>query len=133
MRSTFRVLFFLKRDKQKANGNIPLFCWITVDEKEVRFSMKTDVNPKCWNAKMGKACGRTNEAVDINTLIDNTKSAMYKVYSEFQEKESNVIIEKVKSTFLGIEIKHQNLLEMFDLHNVNIKELKSYLLTSKRG
>jgi len=78
MRSTFRVLFFLKRDKQKANGNIPLFCRITVDGKEVRFSMKTDVNPKHWNAKMGKACGRTNEAVDINTLIDNTKSAIYK-------------------------------------------------------
>jgi len=123
MRSTFRVLFFLKRDKQKANGNTPLFCRITVDGKEVRFSMKTDVNPKCWNAKMGKACGRTNEAIDVNTLIDNTKSAIYKVYRELQERENNVTAEKVKNTFLGIDIKHQNLLEMFEKHNADIKKL----------
>ena len=45
MRSTFKVLFYLKRDKQKANGMIPLFCRITVDGKEVRFGMKCDVNP----------------------------------------------------------------------------------------
>jgi len=123
MRSTFRVLFFLKRDKQKANGNIPLFCRITVDGKEVRFGMKADVNPKYWDAKMGKASGRTNEAVDINTLIDNTKSAIYKVYRELQEKENNVTAEKVKNVFLGININHQNLIEFFDQHNADIKKL----------
>ena len=123
MRSTFRVLFYLKRDKQKTNGNIPLFCRITVDGKEVRFGMKTDVNPECWDVKMGRVCGRTNEAVDINTLIDNTKSAIYKVYRELQEKENNVTAEKVKNTFLGIDIKHQNLLELFDRHNVDVKKL----------
>ena len=123
MRSTFRVLFYLKRDKQKTNGNIPLFCRITVDGKEVRFSMKTDVNPEYWDVKMGKAGRRTNEAVDINTLIDNTKSAIYKVYRELQEKENNVTAEKVKNTFLGIDIKRQNLLELFDQHNADIKKL----------
>jgi hypothetical protein len=46
MRSTFKVLFYLKRDKQKANGLIPLYCRITVDGQEVRFGMKCDVNPK---------------------------------------------------------------------------------------
>jgi hypothetical protein len=46
MRSTFKVLFYLKRDRQKANGTVPLFCRITVDGKEVRFGMKCDVNPK---------------------------------------------------------------------------------------
>jgi hypothetical protein len=43
MGSTFKILFYLKRDKQKVNGSIPLFCWITIDGKEARFSMKCDV------------------------------------------------------------------------------------------
>ena len=34
MKSTFRVLFFLKRDKQKKDGRTPLMCRITVDGKE---------------------------------------------------------------------------------------------------
>ena len=42
MRSTFKVLFYLKRDKQKTNGMIPLFCRIT--GQEARFGMKCDVN-----------------------------------------------------------------------------------------
>lgn len=46
MRSTFKVLFYLKRDKQKANGLISLYCRITVDGQEVRFRMKCDVNSK---------------------------------------------------------------------------------------
>jgi integrase len=111
------VLFYLKRDKRKANGNVPLFCRITVDGKEVRFGMKKDIHPKCWDVKAGKAGGRTNEAADINTLIDNTKSAIYKVYRELQERENSVTAEKVKNAFLGINDKHQNLLEEFDRHN----------------
>ena len=42
MRSTFKILFFLKRDKQKTNGTVPLFCRITVDGQEARFGMKCD-------------------------------------------------------------------------------------------
>ncbi|GHV04019.1 transposase [Bacteroidia bacterium] len=123
MRSTFKVLFYLKRDKQKANGNVPLFCRITVDGKEARFGMKKDVNPKLWDVEAGKASGRTLEATEINTLLDNTKSAIIKVYRELQEKENNVTAEKIKNAFLGIGVKHQNLLELFDQHNREKKML----------
>jgi hypothetical protein len=76
MRSTFKVLFFLKRDKQKANGTIPLFCRITVDGQEVRFSMKCDVNPKYWDIKTGNVIGRTTEATQINSLnFDNLRKS----------------------------------------------------------
>ncbi|MDR2026331.1 MAG: site-specific integrase [Prevotellaceae bacterium] len=126
MRNTFKILFYLKRDKQKANGHIPLFCRITVDGKEVRFGMKKDVNPKYWDAKAGKATGRTDEAVEINTLIDNTKSAIYRVHRDLQERESIVTAERVKNSFLGLDAKHQNLLELFDRHNEERK-----LLTGK--
>ncbi len=34
MKTTFNVLFFLKKDKQKKNGNAPLMCRITVDGEE---------------------------------------------------------------------------------------------------
>jgi site-specific recombinase XerD len=123
MRSTFKVLFYLKRDKQKANGNAPLFCRITVDGKEARFGMKKDINPKLWDTKAGKAIGRTLEATEINSLIDNTKSAIIKVYRDLQEKGNNVTAEKIKNAFLGINVKHQNLLELFDRHNVEKKML----------
>jgi site-specific recombinase XerD len=123
MRSTFKILFYLKRDKQKANGNVPLFCRITVNGKETRFGMKKDINPQCWDVKAGKATGRTNEAVEINTLIDKTKSTIYKIYRDLQENENSVTAEKLKNIFLGIDVKHQYLLELFDQHNRDKKLL----------
>ena len=117
MRSTFKVLFYLKRDKQKINGMIPLFCRITVDGQEARFGMKCDVNPKVWDVKTSKATGRTAEVAKINTLVDSTKAAIHKVYHEMQERENYVTAEKIKNIFLGIEHKHQTLLELFDSHN----------------
>ena len=123
MRSTFKVLFFLKRDKEKKNGNVPIFCRITVDGKEARFGMKKEINPKLWDVNVGKATGRTGEANEINILLDNTKSAIYKVYRDLQEKENCVTAEKIKNSFLGINTKHQNLLELFDQHNREKKML----------
>jgi len=122
MRSTFRVLFYLKRDKQKTNGMVPLYCRITVDGQEARFGMKRELNPKYWDVKAGKATGRSEESAEINTLTDNTKSAIFKVYREMQERDNYVTAEIVKNTFLGIEQKHQTLMELFDSHNEERKQ-----------
>ena len=122
MRSTFKILFFLKRDKKKADSTVPLFCRITVDGQEARFGMKCDINPKYWDVKTGRATGRTAEAVKANTLVDNTQAAIYKVYRELQERDNYVTAEKVKNAFLGLDQKHQTLLELFDSHNEKRKQ-----------
>jgi hypothetical protein len=120
-RSTFRVLFYLKRDKQKANGEVPLFCRITVDGKETRFGMKCDVDPKYWDVKTGKATGRTTNTIWINALIDNTKAAIHKVYRDLQERDNYASAERVKNVFLGIEARQYTLLELFDSNNCGKK------------
>ncbi|MDR0829129.1 MAG: site-specific integrase [Prevotellaceae bacterium] len=116
-RSTFKVLFYLKRDKQKSNGLVPLFCRITVDGKESRFGMKCGINPKFWDVKLGKATGRTTEAANINSVIDGAKSAIFAIYRDLQERENYVTAERVKNVFLGIEVKQRTLLTLFDEHN----------------
>jgi site-specific recombinase XerD len=129
MRSTFKVLFYLKRDKQKKNGKVPLFCRITVDGKETRFGMKKDVHPGCWDVKTGRATGRTGEATEINALIDSAKSAIYKVYRDLQERDNSVTAEKVRNVFLGINGGCKNLLEAFDEHNREKKLLVGVNIT----
>jgi hypothetical protein len=117
MRSTFKVLFYLKRDRKKTNGLIPLYCRITVDGQEARFGMKCDVNPGYRDVEAGEATGRTADAVKANALVENTKAAIYKIYIELQERDSYVTAEKVKNVFPGIEAKRQTLPELFDSHN----------------
>lgn len=123
MKTTFNVLFFLKRDKQKKDGSIPLMCRITVDGEETRFSMKTDVDPALWDVKTGKMTGRSAKAYEINGLLDNTKSVLNRIYHQELERIQSVSAEKVKNIFLGINTKQQTLLELFVKHNTDVKSL----------
>lgn len=43
MRSTFKVLFYVKKGSEKPNNNLPLMCRITVDGEIKQFSCKMDV------------------------------------------------------------------------------------------
>lgn len=123
MKTTFNVLFFLKRDKQKKDGSIPLMCRITVDGEETRFSMKIDVDPALWDVKTGKMTGRSAKAYEINGLLDNTKSVLNRIYHQELERIQSVSAEKVKNIFLGINTKQQTLLELFVKHNTDVKSL----------
>lgn len=38
MRSTFKVLFYVKKGSEKPNGNLPLMCRLTVDGEIKQFS-----------------------------------------------------------------------------------------------
>lgn len=116
MRSTFKVLFFLKRDKQKKDGNVPVYCRITIDGKEARFGMKKNIDPKLWNVKEGKATGKSAESSEINALLEKTKAGIHKIYRDIQERENAVSAEKVKNIFLGIDSKQYMLLKAFDEH-----------------
>ncbi|GHV53201.1 hypothetical protein FACS1894181_16880 [Bacteroidia bacterium] len=123
MKSTFRILFYLKRDKQKVDGTVPIWCRITVDGQATRFSIKSGIHPNAWDAKAAKAKGKTKEAMEINSLLDTIKASIYKVYYDLQSRENNVNAERVKNIFLGIETKHQTILELFRRHNEDVAKL----------
>ena len=57
MRSTFKVLFYVKKGSEKPNGNLPLMCRITVDGEIKQFSCKTTANPDLWDTKGGRMIG----------------------------------------------------------------------------
>ena len=101
MKSTFRILFYLKRDKQRVDGTVPVWCRITVDGQVTRFNTKSSVSPNIWDAKATKAIGKTKDAMEINSLLDTIKASIYKVYHELQTRENNVSAERVKNVFPG--------------------------------
>lgn len=85
--------------------------------------MKFDVNPATWSVKAGRAIGRTSEVVELNSIIDQTKTALFNIYNDILLSEVNVTAEKVKNRFLGISTKEHNLLEHFVRHNEDVKKL----------
>ena len=80
MRSTFKVLFYVKKGSEKPNGNLPLMCRITVDGEIKQFSCKMDVPPRLWDVKNSRASGKSVEAQRINLAVDKIRVEVNRRY-----------------------------------------------------
>lgn len=117
MRSTFRVLFYLKRNAPKKNGLVPVMCRVTVNGKVSQFSCKLDVEEKSWNVELGRLSGRSLIAQEGNRMLDKIRVGINKAYQEICDRDNYVTAEKVRNAFLGIGMKHETLLAVFSQHN----------------
>lgn len=117
MKSTYRVLFYLKKNAIQKNGKTIIMIRITINGEIAQLSSKLQVNPDLWDVKTAKVKGRAAEANNINRQLDNLKSAIDKVYTKQFDEFGYVVPEKIKNTILGVDRKYSTLLEYFDMHN----------------
>ena len=117
MRSTFKVLFYVKKGSEKPNGNLPLMCRITVDGEIKQFSCKMDVPPRLWDVKNSRASGKSVEAQRINLAVDKIRVEVNRRYQELMQTDGYVTAAKLKDAYLGIGVKQETLLKLFEQHN----------------
>ena len=55
MRSTFKQLFYINRQKVKKNGKCPIMGRITIDGKVCQYSTGYEIDPCLWNPTTGRA------------------------------------------------------------------------------
>ena len=69
MRSTFKLLYFVKRNAVKKNGNAPIIARITIDQVVAQFNTKLEINPAHWSMElMCTASAVLPEALPNSTL-----------------------------------------------------------------
>ncbi len=82
MRSTFKVLFYVKNGSEKPNGNLPLMYRLTVDGEIKQFSCKMDVPLRLWDVKNNRASGKSVEAQRINHAVDKIRVEVNRRYQK---------------------------------------------------
>lgn len=80
MRSTFSILYYINRNKVKADGTTAIMCRITVDGKSCVFSTGYYCNPEDWKAKTGEVKNiRTNNLLgELRTKIESSYANLLK-------------------------------------------------------
>ena len=104
MRSTFKVLFYVKKGSEKPNGNLPLMCRLTVDGEIKQFSCKMDVPLRLWDVKNNRASGKSVEAQRINLAVDKIRVEVNRRYQELMQTDGYVTAAKLKDAYLGIGV-----------------------------
>lgn len=122
MRSTFKVLFYVKKGSEKPNGNLPLMCRLTVDGEIKQFSCKMDVPLRLWDVKNNRASGKSIEAQRINRAVDKIRVEVNRRYQELMQTDGYVTAAKLKDAYLGIGVKQETLLKLFEQHNAEFSK-----------
>lgn len=116
MSSTFRVLFYLRKNYLNKEGKTSIMIRVTVNSVRVQFSSKIDIAPNMWDLHTSRMIGKSAEAKTINAELDNIKTAITNHFRDISTRETSVTAEKVRNAFLGIVAKGETLLQIFDKH-----------------
>jgi len=123
MKSTFKVLFYLKRNAIRKDGKMPIVTRVTIDGIIAQFNTKLEIQPNYWSVKTGKVIGHPSDSKQHNAQLEEIKASLHGIYHELQRKDNYVTAEKVKNEFLGISENHETILSLFQKHNEDVKKL----------
>jgi len=98
---------------------------ITVDSNFVDLSTKRKCFTQAWNAKAGRAEGKTDYAKSINTYLDTRQQKVFEAKRRLIEVDEEVTPAKIKDLMLGRKVQKEKymLMEQFKLHNEQMKAL----------
>jgi integrase len=121
-KSTFKLLFYLKKNELKKNGNAPIMGRITIDGTPKTFGTKLEINPNNWDLKYGRVEGKSATALSIQKL-DNIRGRIDKIYEDMLKHEGFATAQKVKLTFLGVGVMEDAILKVFKEQNEGFEKM----------
>ncbi|WP_040354086.1 Arm DNA-binding domain-containing protein, partial [Capnocytophaga cynodegmi] len=84
-KSTFKVLFYLKKNAPKKNGKVAIMGRITIDGKIAQFSTKLEIFPNKWDLKFGKVLGKSEEALSLNRKLEELRIRLVNQYDHLMK------------------------------------------------
>jgi integrase len=117
-RSTFAVLFYIKRQSIKKSGCCGIMCRISIDGDTAPFSVKdAEIPPKLWDAKVGRAIGKSKQSLAVNKVLERTEAEIRTHYDTILYKEGYVTADLIRNEIKGFNKKAAMLLQLFQEHN----------------
>ncbi len=121
-KSTFSILFYIKRKKLLKNGDAPVYMRITVDGRFLEASLKRGVNPKTWNEKKQRSTGRDRLSLELNDYLDDTLTKLLKIHQRFVDEKKLVNPKTILDEWAGRMEKPKMLCEEFRTDNEKYRQ-----------
>jgi len=121
--NSFAVLCYVRKARINQNGEVPLFCRITVNSKRAEFSIQRKVKIDKWCSTKSRVKGSNAKSKALNHYLDELESKAYIIHSKLVIKKKPFTAETIKHKILNTETVHKTLLEVYDEHNNQIEQL----------
>lgn len=120
-RTTFNILFYIKKSKLLKNGTAPIYMRVTVDGVRSEISVKRSVLPSNWDTIRNRAKGKLNN--ELNDYLRSIQGQIYSHHQDLQENGKVVTARSLTNAFLGIGERKWTLIDLFTEHNKRMERL----------
>lgn len=117
MRSTFRILFYIKRNAPLRDGRAPIMGRITIDGGRAHFATQLSVKPRLWEGGRNRASGRSREAAHINTCLNSLQFRIERKYNLLYGDKTNITAKMLREVIFGQGTAEEGVLAFFRRHN----------------
>ena len=130
MRSTFNILFYINRNKIKADNTTAVLCRISIDGKQTVISTGIYCNPEDWNARKGQIRDERS-----NNKLTAFRNRIEQSYETILKEQGVISAELLKNTIVGINTVPSFLLQagQAERERLRIRSLEINSTSTYRG
>lgn len=128
-RTTFGLLFYIRRDKLNKRGEAPVFMRLTINGERADASIKRFIEPHAWNSAKGKANEKSRGGKDLNLYLDAISANILRIQRDLELDKKEVSAQIILNRYLGKEQSDRHtLMEVFRAHNEKCRALSGISL-----
>lgn len=115
------ISFYQRTDKVDKNGAAPVFMRITVNGNRAEIATNKRFDVDRW--KLGHPAGTKADAKELQKDLDSMKASVNKVWRDMVDRNEIITATTVKERFTGRNKNSRTVVEVFNFHNSQMKEL----------
>ena len=123
IKSTFSILFLVRKARQGKNGEAPISMRITINGRFTEMSTLRKVPVSQWNQSRCCATGKGPVAAEINRHLDNLHSRTSEAHQTFLAEDGYVERLTIKEFLMGRHYRNRLFFEVFEEHNAKMHTL----------
>ena len=128
-RTTFGLLFYIRRDKTNKKGEAPVFMRLTINGERADASIKRFIEPHAWNSAKGKANEKSRGGKDLNLYLDAISANILRIQRDLELDKKEVSAQIILNRYLGKDQSDRHtLMEVFRAHNEKCRALSGISL-----
>ncbi len=123
-KTTFGLIFFINRSKERKNGECPVMLRININGERAALQLKRYLKPEDWDTTRYVMKGRSNEARIFNDYLEAVRVKAHKKYNELLSLTDDVTPQMLRDAILGVNTaKTRTVIDIWQDHVDGLQKL----------
>ncbi len=122
-KSTFSVLYIIKKSKLLKNGEAPICMRITVQGQVAEVMVKRSISVHLWNQAKECSNGKSHIDRELNHYLETVKARIYQIHRELEIDGKQVTANTIRDRYYGKNETCKTLVGVYSEHNKKCRAL----------